>query len=100
MVSCSIPIILIMIAALSGANMGINQVFMTMAFSSITVFNPLTTVFFMRTYRDIVLRKVFRKRAVEEEPMATRVADLSRATVLPSDLSQANAVPASHGPSA
>ncbi|KAH7709308.1 7TM GPCR protein [Aphelenchoides avenae] len=82
LITTSVPILYYMAAAYMELSPGPNQAFMTMAVSSITMFNPLTTIFFMRSYRQVILRPFMKKR--QTDTFATRVTGLSTATsVLP-----------------
>ncbi|KAH7720035.1 hypothetical protein AAVH_12456 [Aphelenchoides avenae] len=71
-------------ALVAGLNLGPCQVFLTMGISAITFFNPLTTMYFMRSYRDAILA-IFgiRKARSVVGPMETRVTGLSVAPTTP-----------------
>ncbi|KAH7696728.1 hypothetical protein AAVH_36199 [Aphelenchoides avenae] len=67
-----------MVAAYMEWSHGFSQAFLTMAGSSITMFNPLTTICFMRAYRMAVLKPFLKKRVATA--CDTRVTGLSVAT--------------------
>ncbi|KAH7716633.1 hypothetical protein AAVH_15916 [Aphelenchoides avenae] len=71
------PILYYMFAAFMELSPGPNQAFLTMAVSSITMVNPLTTIFFMRSYRQVVLKPFLKKKA---NKVGTCVTGLSMAT--------------------
>ncbi|KAH7699235.1 hypothetical protein AAVH_33659 [Aphelenchoides avenae] len=67
-----------MTAALTNSSPGLNQVFLTMLTTAITVFNPLTTMFFMGSYRAVILQKLGKRSKIQ--PLETQVTGLSLAT--------------------
>ncbi|KAH7710499.1 hypothetical protein AAVH_22203 [Aphelenchoides avenae] len=77
LVTSAVPILYYMFAAFMELSPGPNQAFLTMAVSSITMFNPLTTIFFMRGYRRVILKPFLKK---EVSKIGTRVTGLSIAT--------------------
>ncbi|KAH7716632.1 hypothetical protein AAVH_15915 [Aphelenchoides avenae] len=76
LITSSGPILYYMFAAFMELSPGPNQAFLSMAVSSITLFNPLTTIFFMRGYRRVILKPFLKKKA---NVIETRVTGLSLA---------------------
>ncbi|KAH7709032.1 hypothetical protein AAVH_23701 [Aphelenchoides avenae] len=76
--STAVPIMYFLVAAYMEWSHGFSQAFLTMAGSSITMFNPLTTICFMRAYRKAVLKPFLKKRVTTA--CDTRVTGLSIAT--------------------
>lgn len=76
--TAAVPTMYYMVAAYMGWSPGTVQAFLTMSVSSITMFNPLTTVFFMRCYRMVLLKPFLKKRP--DIRSATRVTGLEVAT--------------------
>ncbi|KAH7701306.1 CRE-STR-2 protein [Aphelenchoides avenae] len=74
----AVPIMYYMVAAYLELSPGTSQAFMTMGASSITMFNPLTTISFMRTYRQALLRPFLKNKTRPQD--TTRVTGLSVAT--------------------
>ncbi|KAH7708529.1 hypothetical protein AAVH_24208 [Aphelenchoides avenae] len=62
LITTSPPILFFMAAAYFRWTPGPMQAFLTMAPSSITTFNPLTTMFFMRSYREVILSVFCKKK--------------------------------------
>ncbi|KAH7666390.1 hypothetical protein AAVH_43250, partial [Aphelenchoides avenae] len=85
----TVPVLYYMLAAYMEWTPGPYQCFVTTACSSITMFNPLTTVSFMRCYRDAVLKAVGLERA-RVGPADTCVTGLSVATAIISHYDKAS----------
>ncbi|KAH7711413.1 hypothetical protein AAVH_21286, partial [Aphelenchoides avenae] len=95
LITTAIPIFYFIITICMSFCPGAISAFMSTAVTSITMFNPITTVVFMRCYREAVL-KVVRKRRTVPFPTGT--------TVFTSALSSAtrnfDPIPAIRGPEA
>lgn len=74
----SVPIMYYMYMSYFGLTSGPYAAFIGTAMTSITLFNPLTTIFFMRCYRDVVLPCF--KRKAQVVPGTTAITALSAAT--------------------
>ncbi|KAH7711314.1 hypothetical protein AAVH_21397, partial [Aphelenchoides avenae] len=57
LMTTGLPVFFFIITTVLSLAPGPVSAFFTTALSSIAVFNPLTTIFFMRCYRDVVLRR-------------------------------------------
>lgn len=85
----AVPIMYYMVAAYLELSPGTSQAFMTMGASSITMFNPLTTISFMRTYRQALLRPFLKNKTRPQD--TTHATGLSVATcVVPTQPPQAS----------
>ncbi|KAH7697202.1 hypothetical protein AAVH_35717, partial [Aphelenchoides avenae] len=82
---CSVPILFFVVAACAGYDMGPEQVFLTMCTHAITIVNPLTTVFFVRSYRDAVASvvRVWCPKKPQSSQATSAVSALSLASVVP-----------------
>ncbi|KAH7704714.1 hypothetical protein AAVH_28091 [Aphelenchoides avenae] len=74
LITSAVPILFIVGAAWLELTPGSALGFLEMTVSSITMFNPITTVFFIRSYRQVILKPFKRKRTENE---TTRVTGLS-----------------------
>ncbi|KAH7704231.1 hypothetical protein AAVH_28576 [Aphelenchoides avenae] len=79
LVTSTVPILYYVVAAVIKLNPGPVQCFLSMAATSITMFNPITTVLFMRCYRRVVIGRCLREKT-SNSVTATTITGLSIAT--------------------
>ncbi|KAH7714680.1 hypothetical protein AAVH_17938 [Aphelenchoides avenae] len=77
LITTTVPILFYFGMLLLKRNPGPLQCLLSIACTSITMFNPLTTVAFMRCYRDAILRALGLRKRVQNNSLQTRVTGLS-----------------------
>ncbi|KAH7724845.1 hypothetical protein AAVH_07431, partial [Aphelenchoides avenae] len=79
LLTSTVPILYYVVAALIELNPGPMQCLFSMAVTSITMFNPITTVLFMRCYRRVVFGRCLREKT-SNAMIAAAITGLSMAT--------------------